>query len=331
MSKETAIAITGATGHIGTAAIPMLIGKGYRLRALVYTQQPSFDSMDIATVQGSLFDTDSLNRLVAGCQVVIHCAGRISLNSNRDPSVYETNVNGTKNVFKAAQQAGVKRFIYISSIHAYNQTNGNGLLDEESGYCPKNAPQYDQSKRDAQQFVLQNARNGMEVVVLNPTAVIGPFDHKPSALGQAIMDIYNKKVPVLISGGFDFCDVRDVAAAIVSAVERGRSGEAYLLGGKWHSLGDLQKIILGIKGDKKLLPVLPAWTGYLGLPFAILMAVMKKQEPLYTKESIVAVQHGHKNISSRKAAAELGYSSKPLQDTIGDTISWFKQAGHILS
>lgn len=329
ISKQITIAITGATGHLATAVIPLLINQGYRVKALVYKRETKFDFFSLETIKGSLFDQPSLNKLVMGCTAVIHCGGKISLNSNRDPSVYETNVNGTINIFNAAKQAGVKRFIYISSIHAFNQITAGEILNEESPYSSTKAPRYDQSKRDAQQFVLQHATDQMEVVVLNPTAVVGPFDNKPSLMGTAIMDIFNRKVPLLISGGFDFCDVRDVASGIVHAIDQGRNGQCYLLSGKWYSLGDLQKIILSIKGDKRRIPVLPVWTGYLGLPFVLLLAAFSRKEPLYTKESIVTLMHGHKKISCTKAAKELGYSCRPLRETIADSINWFKQAGYL--
>ena len=327
MPKEKTIAITGSTGHLATAVIPLLISKGYRVRALVHKEKPTLDSLALETVKGSLSDIVSLNRLVMGCQVVIHCAARISINSNHDPLVYETNVDGTINLFNAARQAGVKRFIHISSIHAHEQMTADELLNEDSPYCSKNAPRYDQSKRDAQQFVLQQASGQMEVVVLNPTAVVGPYDNKPSLMGKAVIDIYKRKVPVLISGGFDFCDVRDVASGIVNAIEQGRNGQSYLLSGKWHSLEDLQNIILSIKGDTRKVPVLPAWAGYLGLPFILLLAAFNGEEPLYTKESISALIHGNMKISSMKAEKELGYSCRPLHETIADSITWFKQAG----
>lgn len=327
MSKETTVAITGSTGHLAAAVIPILINKGYHVKALIYKQEPTYYLSNLEFVKGSLNDTASLNKLVEGCQVVIHCAARISLNSNRDPSVYETNMNGTLNIFNAAKQAGVRRFIHISSIHAYDQKTADGSLNEESQYCSKKAPLYDQSKRDAQQFVLRQPSGQMEVLVLNPTSVVGPSDHKPSLMGKAIMDIYCRKVPMLIRGGFDFCDVRDVASAVVNAIDQGRSGQAYLLSGKWQSLEDLQKIILSTKVDKRTIPVLPAWTGYLGLPFICLLAYINKQEPLYTKESLIALIHGNKNISSEKAEKELGYHCRPLEETIADSIIWFKQAG----
>lgn len=328
--EQKTVAITGSAGHLATAVIPLLINKGYRVRALVYKRVPSYDSPALETVEGSLSDMASLKRLVKGCQVVIHCGARISLNSNSDPAIFETNVNGTKHIFNAAKQAGVKRFIHISSIHAYDQLNGEGELNEESRYCSKKVPRYDQSKRDAQKFVLQQSDDQMEVVVLNPTAVVGPFDINPSLIGRAILDIYTGKIPILIRGGFDFVDVRDVASGIVTAIDNGRSGNSYLLSGKWHSLGELHNIIMSIKGDQRKIPVLPAWGGYLGLPFIQILSAINRKEPLYTKESILAMTRGNKKISCLKAVNELGYSSRPLRETIADSITWFKQAGYLL-
>ena len=119
------IAITGSTGHIAASLIPLLTKKGYRLRALVYEQEPAFDFSNIEIIKGNISQSSSLADLVTGCEIVIHCAAKISINSNHDPSVYETNVNGTMNIFNASKKAGVKKFIHVSSIHAYHQLPSN--------------------------------------------------------------------------------------------------------------------------------------------------------------------------------------------------------------
>lgn len=323
------IAITGSTGHLASSVIPLLLGRGYHVKALYQGKKLVVNSSNIEPVQGNLFDAGSLDKLVQGCDITIHCAARISLNSNRDPSVYDTNVKGTISIFNASKQAKIKRFIHISSIHAYKQFSSDRLLNETSEYCSNRAAMYDQSKRDAEQYVLERSSEQMSVVVLNPTAVVGPSDYKPSFMGRAVMDIYNRKVPALITGGFDFCDVRDVAQGIINAIDKGRSGQSYLLSGKWYSLDDLQKIILEIKGDRKRIPVLPAWAGYLGLPFTGLAARIKRKEPLYTKESLSTLIHGNKKTSNAKAAEELGYTCRPFRETIADLICWFRQTGYL--
>jgi dihydroflavonol-4-reductase len=329
MSTGITVAITGTTGHLAASILPLLENKGYRIRALQHKQELSFSLKNLEIIRGSLFDIPSLDKLVNGCELVIHCAAKISINSNKDASVYDTNVNGTKNIFNAAKKANVKRFIYISSIHAYSQFPADEILDETHSYCDNSSPRYDQSKRDAEKFFLQQKPDPMEVIVLNPTSIIGPGDYNPSLMGRAILAIYDGKVPSLIRGGFDFCDVRDVAQGIVNAIDKGRNGHSYLLAGRWYSLADLHRIIMDSKGDTRRLPVLPQWAGYLGLPFIHMMASFKNTEPLYTKESLRTLMHGNKNISSLKAAQELGYICRPLMETITDTISWFKQAGYL--
>ena len=326
---EKTVGITGTSGHLAASIIPLLENKGYKMRVLQYKHELSFKPNNLEIVKGGLSDPASLNELVRGCDVVIHSAARISINSNKDPYVYDTNVIGTKNIFNASKLANVKRFIYISSIHAYHQFPADEILDETHPYCPDNSPQYDRSKRDAEQFVLQQASGPVEVVVLNPTAIVGPNDHRPSLIGKGILVMYNRKIPSLIRGGFDFCDVRDVAEGIVSAVDNGRNGQSYLLSGKWYSLPDLYRIIMDVKGDKRKLPVLPPWAGYLGLPFTNMMASLRKIEPIYTKESLQTLANGNKKISSLKAARELGYNSRPLTETIADTINWFKREGYL--
>jgi dihydroflavonol-4-reductase len=329
MSEKLTIGITGTSGHLAASVIPLLIKKGYRIKALQYKQELPFVYENLEIIKGSLSDIPSLDRLVSGCDTVIHSAARISIHSDKDAAVYDTNVNGTKHLFNAAKRADVRRFLYISSIHVYNQFPVDEMLDETRPYCEAHSHLYDRSKRDAEQFVLQNATGPMEVVVLNPTAIMGPFDFKPSLIGKGIIDFYNRRVPSLISGGFDFVDVRDVAEGIVNAINDGRNGQSYLLSGKWHSLAELFGMIMHVKGDPGKLPVLPYWAGYLGLPFTNLWASIKKIDPLYTKESLDTLKHGNKKISSIKAARELGYHCRPLQETITDTINWFKTSGYL--
>lgn len=321
------IAVTGASGHIASSLIPMILSKGHRVKALVNKSKLSFSHPAVEIITGDIRNQPATAKLAEGCDVLIHTAAKISINSNNDPSVYDTNVNGTINVFNAASQAGVKRFLHISSIHAYNQSPVSESLDENRVYCTDRAARYDRSKRDAEKFVLGHAGNSMEAIVLNPTAVVGPDDHRPSLMGQAIMDLYNNKVPMLIKGGFDFCDVRDVSAGIINAIEKGQHANTYLLSGKWYSLTSLHHMIMGIKGEKKQVAVLPGWMGYAGLPFITLAAKLSNREPLYTKESLSTLLQGNCNIVSRKAADELGYTCRTLFETLTDTINWFKQKG----
>lgn len=321
------IAITGATGHIASSIIPLLAENKYHIRVLQHTSGNTCNNLYAEVFTGDLCTPSTLTKFTDGCDVVIHCAAKISINSNTDPSVYETNMNGSVNIFNAATKSSVKRFIFVSSIHAYNQYPVSSMLDEQREYCSDKAPLYDQSKRDAQRYVLENATGSMEVVVLNPTCVIGPPDPRPSLMGKAMMDMYNRKIPSLVNGGFDFCDVRDVANGIVQAITRGRNRESYLLSGKWYHLRELHNLIMECKQEKKDIPVWPGWTAYMGLPFIQLMAAIKKQEPLYSRESLGALLQGNKKISGSKAMNELGYTCRSLAETVKDAIHWYRKNG----
>ena len=321
------IALTGATGHIASSIIPLLAEKGYQIRALQHISGNIGKQHDAEVITGDLCAPLTLAEFTDGCDIVIHCAAKISINSNADPSVYETNMTGSVNLFNAARKNSVKRFIYVSSIHAYNQNPVSARLDEHRDYCTDKAPLYDRAKRDAQRYVLEHATGNMEVVVLNPTCVIGPPDPRPSLMGKAMMDMYNGKIPSLVNGGFDFCDVRDVSNGIVQAITKGRNRESYLLSGKWYHLRELYKLIMEYKQEKNNIPVWPGWTAYMGLPFIKLMAAIKKQEPLYTRESLGALLYGNKKICAGKATNELGYTCRPLAESVKDAIDWYRKAG----
>jgi dihydroflavonol-4-reductase len=181
----------------------------------------------------------------------------------------------------------------------------------------------------AEQAVKEAVRNGMDAVIINPTSVLGPNDFKPSLVGQAILQLYHGKIPALVPGGYDWVDVRDVVSGTISAIDRGRSGESYLLSGHYVSLIDLYNLILKLKGSGKSLPVLPFWMAELGVPFLKVWARMTRSKPLYTRESVSILKTAHMGISSQKAEKELEYSCRPFKDTLSDTIAWFRENHYI--
>jgi dihydroflavonol-4-reductase len=189
---------------------------------------------------------------------------------------------------------------------------------------------YDRSKLAGQQIALEANNREIEVLVINPTSIIGPYDFKPSLMGKVIIDLYKGRLPFIFNGGFDFCDCRDVAHAIVNATTMGRAGQAYLLAGKWYSLKQLAQL-LSTASSKKINPVaLPAAAAKAGLPFVKLLGAIQRKEPLYTIEALDAIFTGNRFISSAKAAAELNYTPRPFEETIHDTFHWFKNKGYLV-
>jgi dihydroflavonol-4-reductase len=234
-------------------------------------------------------------------------------------------MEGTRNMVNAAVENKVKKFIHFSSIHAFQQHPHDSELDEHRPLVTTTGFAYDRSKAEGERIVRDASKNGLDAVILNPTAILGPDDPEPSLTGKAILQLYYRKVPSLVPGGYDWVDVRDVVQGAISAMERGRKGEKYLLSGAYCSLPDLSKLISTIGKVKTPGIVVPFWLAHAGLPFVTGYSKISGTEPLYTRESLVIIKEGSKRITNEKARKELGFAPRPLATTITDFISYFKQ------
>lgn len=325
------IALTGATGHLGSAILQQACKKDISVKALARDiNTSSLKDMPVEKVNGNLLDPVSLRNLMQDCDTLIHSAAMISVNGDPKGLVHQTNVEGTKLVVEAALQAGIKRCIYISSIHAYQQSPSSEVLDEQRKPVDENAFAYDRSKFAGQQIALEANNRGMEVIVVNPTSIIGPYDFKPSLMGQVIIDLYKGRLPFIFNGGFDFCDCRDVANAILNATIMGSPGETYLLSGKWYSLKQLVQLLSKASSKKIRVMALPRFVAKAGLPFVKLLGALQEKEPLYTNEALEALFNGNRCISSNKAKLALNYTTRPLEETLLDTIEWFKNKSYLV-
>ncbi|MBO9731308.1 MAG: NAD-dependent epimerase/dehydratase family protein [Chitinophaga sp.] len=323
------IAITGASGYLGNVLTPLLLSNGHSLRLLTRKAPPVHPPDTVEYVYGDLLNNDSLQELVKDVDAVIHLAAVISVDDRPDEKLFFTNTNGTRMLAAAAQQAGVKRFIHLSSVTAYQQAPYEERMDESRPPTTDTRHNYDHSKAVSQAIALEHNGNGMEVLALAPTAVMGPYDQQPSLIGKAIVNIYNGNIPALFPGGVDFVDVRDVAGAIVSALTKGTPGQAYLLSGQWASLVTLAKATGNIKGKPISLPVVPLWLVFSMLPFVRMLAALRGGAPYYTRQSVYNLIYSNKKIDHSKAQAELGFQPRAFTDTLQDTIDWFKQTGAI--
>ncbi len=318
MNKTIGIALTGGSGHLGGVLLPMLINQGFRVRALVRNHQAHFPEQ-VEQVLGDLDSKESLQALVQGMNVLIHSAALISVSGDPHGLVHKTNVLGTKQVLNAAREAGLSRFIYIGSVHAYQNRPHLERLDESRPMVVHGGA-YDRSKSEAQRWVLAQNQPGFETLALCPTSMIGPPDLKPSLLGQAIHDIAAGKIPAVFPGGFDFCDVRDVAQAILNAIHAGRPGQAYLLGGRWYSMRDMGKHIGAVIGKPIRLPEIPFWLGKLLLPFSRIYAKMSGQKTEFTAEALDILRFGPRLVSSDKAKRELNYHCRDLSESLNGVL-----------
>ena len=321
------VALTGASGHLGAALLQELCKRNIAVKALIrdgYTR--ACNGLPVEIVNGDLMHPGTL---MNECDALIHCAALISVNGDPDGHVQLTNVEGTRSIIKTALHAAIKRCIHISSIHAFQQKPSLEILDENRMPIDKNGFAYERSKLAGQKIALEANEKGMEVLVMHPTSIIGPYDFKPSLMGKVLIDLHKGKLPFILKGGFDFCDCRDVATAIVNGLTLGRPGEAYLLAGKWHSIKQLTAILTIVLG-KKISPIeLPSFAAKASMPVVKLMGLLQKKEPLYTIEALDALFNGNRCISSTKAINELNYTVRPFEETLRDTFQWFQNIHYL--
>jgi len=318
------VAVTGASGHIGNCLIGELKKQGAGIRVLVHNFRSDLDEMDVEIIQGNLLKPESLVNLCDGVDVVFHLAAQIAIDNRTSAEVYETNVTGTKNMIKAAIHGGVEKFIHFSSIHAFQSEPADQMLDESRTLVESKKTIYEFTKAEGEREVMKAVKGGLNAVILNPTAVIGPFDYRGSLLGQALLKIYQNKLPFLVSGGYNWVDVRDVVSASIQAIESGRAGEKYILSGEFCSLTELSAMMSQISGCK--IPVLvPVSLARLACPFFQAYSTLTRKEPLYTFQSLNILANSPGNISNAKARKELGYEPRPLEQTLRDTFDWYKE------
>lgn len=324
------IAITGASGRIGNALVRKLLEAGHELRVLVRRENKSLAGLPLQRVQGDVLDSAALAELAQGCEVLFHLAALISIQGGMDGLVRRTNVEGTRKVLEISLQEGVRRVVYFSTFHVFSEFPADEPLDETRPLAFRHRMAYTQTKAEALDFALRFSReNNLEVVALCPTGVLGPFDYAPSLSGQMLLDFYRKKIPMLVPGGVDWVDVRDVADAALAAIQKGRSGEAYILSDRYASVAELAQLIGNITGKPVPKYLVPNWLLRAGLPFVEAYSKVTATPPLYTGEALDTLRDGAKLVSNEKARRELGFVARPLEQTIADAYDWFKQNGYL--
>jgi dihydroflavonol-4-reductase len=325
------IAVTGATGHIGGNLVRTLLARGERVRVLVHGGTRALDGLGAERVAGDVGDRGSLARLVAGADLVFHLAALISIDERDAPAMHAVNVEGARNVVDACMSAGVRRLVHFSSIHALAARPAEQPIDEGRGPAGgPGTPAYDLSKAAGEREVRAGIARGLDAVIVNPTAAIGPHDYGPSTLGEALVRIARGRLPCLVEGGFDWVDVRDVVAGALAAAERGRSGERYLLSGEWRSVRALAAMVAAQTGVPAPRLVAPMWMARLGAPLATGWARLTRGRPVYTHASLHALRN-HRHVRHDKAARELGYAPRPLEQTVADFFAWLRSEGRVPS
>lgn len=322
------IAVIGASGLIGNNLCRALLEKGMKVKALVHINSNSLERLDVEKVRGDILDSACLHQFLQGVDVVFHAAGKISVDGDKDGTVRSVNVVGTKNIVEACLATGVQRLVYFSSIHALQQ-QPEEALDENRALVGDEGLLHDITKSDAEREVLKGIAQGLDAIILNPTAAVGPFDFQPSLLGQGLVALYNRKIPTLIDGGFDWIDVRDIAKAAIAAMEKGKPGERYVISGMWKTVKELALLVQEITGKPAPKFTTPQWLARMGIPLAKAYSFITHTPILYTNETLEVLIRCNRNISSLKARRELGFYPRPLAETLNDTFEFYKKIGTI--
>jgi dihydroflavonol-4-reductase len=318
------IAVTGASGHVGGNLCRELLKQGHQVKALVHKETKSLEGLDLDYVRGDINDADMLQALCQDAEVVVHLAAKISVNGNKR-SLEETNVEGTKNLLEAVWNTNVRRLIHFSSIHALDHQPLDQPMDESRSLVKKTLMQYEATKTASERLVSEYVKRGLDAVIMNPTAIIGPYDFKPSLVGQVLIRLYNGSLPALVPGGYDWVDVRDVCKATITTMTKGKSGERYILSGGWLSVKDLALLMEEATGKRMVRFMVPLNIAKIGVPFIKLIAWMTHSHPLYTYQSLDVLMEGNRMINNQKSRDVLGFRPRPLKETLIDTIQWYKE------
>jgi dihydroflavonol-4-reductase len=317
--------VTGATGHIGNVLTRKLLKKGERVRALIWRGEDTspIEGLDIEKIEGDVLEPDCLKEAFKDVDTVFHLAGIISIMPGENSLVRRVNVEGTRNILEAAKEAGVKRLIYTSSIHAI-QRAPHGITIDESLPFDLNNPYgaYDSSKAEASMEVLKAVDEGLDAVIVCPTGVIGPYDFRRSELGEVLRGAASAKPMFYIEGAYDFVDVRDVVEGLLKAREKGRKGESYLLSGHKVTVVDLIEAVRTATGKNFMKIKIPLSLAEFVARFTPRYYLLTKLKPRITPYSVEVLQ-SNSDISHAKATRELGYQPRPLGETVADTVKWF--------
>lgn len=313
---------------MGANLVRALLARGDQVRAVVHREAHALDGLDVERVPGDLAEEDSLRAAFDGVDGVYHLAAMISITGSHEGAVERANVEGARRAARAARLAGVRRYVHVSSVHAFHHAP-ESAVSEVSRRPLESAPAYDRSKALGEAEVRAEVEAGLGAVIVNPSGVVGPHDFGPSRFGQSLLGMARGLIPAVVDGGFDWVDARDVAASCIAAMDRGRVGEGYLLGGRWASVGEVATLVSRLRGSRAPLGTVPRWLAAASAPAASWAQRLLGQEPLFTPEGLHALFHGSRHVDWSKAARELGHAPRPLETTLADTLDWFASAGHL--
>lgn len=317
------ILVTGGTGFLGGALVPLLARGGHRLRLLARSPAPEAEALGAEVVQAPLEDGEALRRALAGVEAVYHLAGQVSFDPHDPAALYQLHVQGTRLLLEACREAGVGRVVLASSSGTIGISEEEKVHTEEDEYPIRLVARwpYYLSKIYQEKTALRFHRDtGLPVVVLNPSLLLGPGDHRLSST-DVVFKLLERRIPAMPSGGLSFVDVRDAAQAFAAALERGRPGERYLLGGANMTFADFFGRISRLSGVAAPAVRLPSRVNVAGAWLLERYHSWRGSEPPLAREEVEMGEHWF-FIDSGKAARELGFAPRDPQETLHATVAF---------
>jgi dihydroflavonol-4-reductase len=321
-------AVTGGGGRLGCSLVRALLQRGDTVRVLEpgASAPASLAGLDVEVIRGSVLATQDVVRLVDGMDAVFHLAAKVDLGKDRDGSIKAVNVTGTRIVAEACAERGI-RLVHCSSHHALVRHPLEQPLDESRPLALDEPCDYHRSKAHAEKLIQDLVRQrGLDAVVVSPGTMIGPHDYEPSMMGKALLDLYHRRIPVLMEVVSDYIDVRDVAAGMIAAAQQGRRGERYLLTGAVHDLRTLCGWWQELTGVPVPKTVLPLWVGWAMLPFALVSSRITGKPPVFTP-GVLRASVSNTVVSHAKAEAELGFTARSTRESLADALAFYRAQG----
>ena len=335
---NTMYLVTGAAGFLGGTVCRQLVARGDKVRAFVLPNDRAMQYVprEAEIVEGDLTDFESLQRFFqvpAGVEtVVLHIASIVTVNPDYNPKVMDVNVNGTKNILKLCRQhRECRKLVYCSSTGAIPELPKGQSIREVDHFDETLVEGcYSQSKALASQAVLDAAAQGVNACIVHPSGIMGPEDFAVGETTGTLLKIIHGEIPAGIDGSFNLCDVRDLAAGVIAAADRGARGECYILGNEPVTFRDFARMVSEESGCKPIHTFLPIWAANLMGGMMEQQAKRKGTKPLMTRFSVYNLARNN-CFDSSKAKEELGYTTRSYRETIRDEIAWLKESGKLRS
>jgi dihydroflavonol-4-reductase len=329
-APRSTILVTGASGFLGSAVAAALRARGHDVRALVRPSSPRTNLDPADTVcEGDLRDRVSLAAALRGVRFLFHAAADYRLWARNAEEIHRNNVEGTRLIMEEALSAGVERIVYTSSVATLKLTEGAASTEDSPLAEGEGIGAYKRSKVGAERLVEAMVRmDGLPAIIVNPSTPIGPRDVRPTPTGRIIVEAASGRMPAFVQTGLNLVHVDDVAAGHVAALDRGRIGERYILGGDNVFLADMLADIARLVGRRPPSLKLPRTMLYPIAYGAELLARVRGAEPFITMDGLRMARH-HMFFDDSKARRELGYVSRPYREGLSDAIAWFRSRGYL--